>query len=176
MSNKKKAFYAIYKGLGGKNGAVQFRLNPFYANRERPVGCIFVEAAPAIDKNTYDWDNGKISMALGIPDIGEIISSLRTGCKLFHKDERNGLSKTFELSVGDERNGKPTWMLNITQTGGAEDKQRKVSLPITSGEMAVLDNLLKTALSLIIGWNSELPKREDYREDTDRVGTETSGQ
>lgn len=94
--------YAIYKGTGGKFGAVQFNLQRphFYQGKTKDFtghqaldeqgkrkegwkdreGCIFLEitSAKAGQKNVYDWDN-KIILALSITDIGKILYFLVTG-------------------------------------------------------------------------------------------------
>lgn len=92
--------FAIYKGVSGKFGAVQFNFQPphyyglsngafaghkdFRGNRALDVdgrvkdgwrqreGAIFVEAATTIGKNTYDWE-GKTTFACSITDMGKIV-------------------------------------------------------------------------------------------------------
>jgi len=106
--------YAIYKGTGGKHGAIQFNLQPphYYRGRDKSFdgkfhgenifevvdgksrlkdgwkireGAVFVEIASAKDKNVYDWEN-KIIMALSINDIGKVLVTLLTGneCSVMH--------------------------------------------------------------------------------------------
>ena len=94
---------SFYKGMGGKNGALQFNLqrphwycekNPKLKNYEGKFipaewlkqdatlvkedltsreGCLFLEATSATGKNVYDWDS-KITMALSITDLGKILA------------------------------------------------------------------------------------------------------
>lgn len=106
--------YAIYKGTGGKHGAIQFNLQPphFYRGKDKSFdgkfmgesifesvdgkrrlkegwkireGAIFMEVASAKDKNVYDWEN-KIIMALSVNDMGKVLVTLLTGnqCELMH--------------------------------------------------------------------------------------------
>lgn len=106
--------YAIYKGKGGKFGAVQFNLQSPHPYRGKDKsfdgrfkgesifetiegktrlkegwkireGCVFMDITGPKGSDVYDWDN-KIIMALSITDIGKILLSLVTGdeCKLMH--------------------------------------------------------------------------------------------
>lgn len=98
--------WAVYKGLTGKNGAVQFNLQlPHYYTDDKRVpkdftgsqaldslgkikdgwkqreGAVFIEMSSAIGPNQYDWEH-KITMALSITDMGKVLEFLRTGKSL----------------------------------------------------------------------------------------------
>ena len=106
--------HAIYKGTGGKFGAIQFNLQSphYYRGKDKSFdgkfkgesifevvegktklkegwkireGCVFMEIASPKGKNVYDWEN-KIIMALSITDQGKILLALVTGddCNLVH--------------------------------------------------------------------------------------------
>lgn len=115
--------FAIYKGTGGKWGAIQFNFQKphFYSGKLKDFtgqtafelvdgrkklregwkereGCVFVEIAPTTDKNKYDWDK-KIIMALSVNDMGKLLYFLATG-KSSNSNER-------------ERNGKVTNSMTI---------------------------------------------------------------
>lgn len=106
--------YAIYKGTGGKHGAIQFNLQlpHYYKGKDKSFdgrfqgesifevvdgrprlkegwkireGAIFLEIASAKDKNVYDWEN-KIILALSVSDMGKVLVTLLTGneCNIMH--------------------------------------------------------------------------------------------
>jgi hypothetical protein len=106
--------YSIYKGTGGKHGALQFNFQPphYYKGLGKSVkkdftgqeamdftdgrpklkegwktrdGAIFLEITSAVGKNEYDWNN-KITMALSPNDMGQFLFCLLTGkeCKIMH--------------------------------------------------------------------------------------------
>ena len=147
--------YSIYKGMGGKNGAIQFSLIPFDGTRERdgkasPEGAILIEGAPTSGKNTYDWSK-KVSFALSPDDIGKFISMIKTGGEIFHVyNEKN---KKLNLRVGnDDKEGNPTWMFSLNE--GAGETTKNIVLPISVHEMVVLRNLLEAAIPAILGWTT----------------------
>ena len=51
---KRPLAYRIYKGMGGKMGCFQFNLVPAYKGNKKDEGAVFIDAAPAIDKNKYE--------------------------------------------------------------------------------------------------------------------------
>lgn len=94
--------YSVYKGMGGKWGAVQLSFQPphFYKDKEKDFrgttaldsegklkreegwkereGAVFVNITSAKGKNVYDWD-AKIVIALSVTDMAEILHFLETG-------------------------------------------------------------------------------------------------
>ena len=106
--------FAVYKGIGGKYGALQFNLQPphYYRGKEKShdgkdsngqsifesenswklkdgwkirEGAVFLEITSATGPNVYDWDN-KIILALSVIDIGKVLMKLLTGekCEIMH--------------------------------------------------------------------------------------------
>lgn len=122
--------YPIYKGTGGRFGAIQFNFQGphFYCGKQKDYtgseafetvdgrrklkanwkereGCVFVEITRAVDKNKYDW-NQKIIMALSVNDLGKLLYFLTTG-KSSNPKER-------------EREGKPTNSMTIMHDPNAK--------------------------------------------------------
>jgi len=156
--NKDPVRYSIYKGMGGKNGAIQFNLVRFDPTRERdgkakPEGFLLVEASPTIGKNTYDWSR-KVKFAMSPEDIARFIIFSRKDGKIFH--QYAGKNKTLELKGGHEdRDGLPTWLLTLSEWSGDQDR-RSVTIPISAIEMTVLKRLFETAIPATMGWNISL--------------------
>ena len=167
MASNKKAQYAIYKGKGGRLGALQFNLIPWNKDRKRgdkpsPSGFVLLEGARTVGEEDYDWAN-KISFALNENDIGQFIVGISKGCRIFHKYGNS--VKTLELQLGNVTDaGLPTWKLYLNeQPDGGEKKT--VFVPIASNEMAVLKKLLEEALPLMRGWDGEEERWGDETKD-----------
>lgn len=153
---QKPLVYAIYKGVGGKFGCFQFKLAPAYDNPNRPdrlEGGVFIEAAPAIGANKYDWGK-KIIFALSPSDIGKILhDGLRGGdLSIFHdpgaKSHRANVTKK-SLKIVKGQKGGFFWALR-EETAGAE---KNVNIPVSNDEATIIAELLKAAVPKILGWN-----------------------
>jgi hypothetical protein len=137
--------YAIYKpNSRGSGGVVRFGLNPAKA-------AVFVEAAAQSGEKQFDWEN-KIIMKWGLPDLGTVLAALQgrlPQAKLFHKSER--ANSAFELIYQDDPERAPYFLSISRQT--TEDKSlRKVTIPLSHGEAAVLETALRAAITRILAW------------------------
>lgn len=148
----KSGQFTIYKKVGALQVAL---LPPTWTTKkgtdnqfQTKTGCVLFEAAPAgAVKETWDWEN-KIIFALGLPDIGAIINGLEAEVSLLH--DNNGVIKKMKLTPGAGQYA-GTWTLNFM-----EDTKR-VMVPITGNEMAILVTLLKFAVPAILGWDNVSP-------------------
>ena len=137
--------YTVYKpNQRGTGGAVRFNLNA-------EKGAIFIEAAVQSGERQFDWDS-KIIMKWGLSDIGAALATLQgrtPQAKLFHKTDK--ASSSFELTFRDDPERAP-YSLMISRQEEADKSLRKVSIPITHAEAAVLETALRTATDRILGW------------------------
>jgi hypothetical protein len=137
--------YTIYKpNPRGSGGAIRFNLNA-------DKGAMFLDAAPQSGEKQFDWEN-KIIMKWGLSDIGVVLALLQNrtaDAKLFHKTEK--ATSTFELTLRNEPDRAP-YMLSISRQETADKSLRKVSIPMTQPEAAILEVALRIATSRIIGW------------------------
>lgn len=145
-SNKEFANnYPIYKpNSSGNGGVIRFGLNAEKA-------AIFVEAAPQSGDRQFDWDK-KIIMKWGLADIGNalaVLQSRQPGAKLFHKTEI--ANSTFEINLRDNPDRAP-YLLAISRQESADKSVRKVIIPMTHAEAAVLQTILQTAITRILAW------------------------
>jgi hypothetical protein len=171
--------YAIYKGTGGKHGAVQFNFQrPHYYNGKQKdfvgelafevkdgkrvlkdgwqqrEGAIFLEITSTKDKNVYDWEN-KVVIALSIDDMGKLLETLVTGneCKLVHdpgaKSESAGVVKKF-LTLSSPKGIKEGCIISCSMQSGGETKNHMV--PISPSEVLVLRSLLQSAIAKSLNW------------------------
>jgi hypothetical protein len=69
--------------------------------------------------------------------------------KLFHKTDY--ANSAFELVSRDDPENAP-YIMSISRQEAADKSLRKVSIPITHAEVAVLETVLKTAVARLIGW------------------------
>jgi len=173
--------YAVYKGTGGKFGALQFNLQrPHYTDgkdrdftgstaledsggrrklkegwKERP-GCVFMEITSTKEgqKNVYDWDQ-KVIMALSVNDMGKILLTLATGveCKIMH-----------DPGAKSESQGAIKKWLSVSSPQGtakgvmftvsmqAAGDERRHTVPLTGDEVMVLRSLLQRAIATAQNW------------------------
>jgi hypothetical protein len=168
--------YAVYKGTGGKWGAVQFNLQAphYFKDKQKDFtgelafgddgkfkegwkireGAVFLEITSTKEKNVYDWEN-KVTVALSTNDLGKVLFGLKTGneVKLLHdpgaKSEKAGeVTKTVNIS---SPNGTAEGcMVRVSQKTGEVVKTHTV--PLTGDEVLVLATLVQAAISRSLGW------------------------
>jgi hypothetical protein len=144
-ATERSSEYAIYKpNSRSSGGVVRFGLNP-------AKGAIFVDAAAQSGEKQFDWEN-KIVMKWGLSDIGTVLATLQgrlPQAKLFHQLER--ANSAFELTYQDDPERAPYFLSISRQT--TEDKSlRKVSIPLSHGEAAVLETALRAAITRLLAW------------------------
>jgi hypothetical protein len=137
--------YAIYKpNSRGSGGVVRFGLNPAKA-------AVFVDAAAQAGEKQFDWEN-KITMKWGLSDLGSTLAALQgrvPQAKLFHKSEK--ANSAFELTCQDDPERAP-YLLNISRQDAVDKSLRKVTIPLSHSEAAVLETALRAAITRILGW------------------------
>ncbi|CAN5474367.1 hypothetical protein BH23VER1_BH23VER1_23390 [soil metagenome] len=137
--------YAIYKpNSRGTGGVIRFELN-------RVKAAVFVEAALQSGEKQFDWER-KIIMKWALSDIGSALAVLggrMPQAKLFHKTEK--ATSTFEITFRNDPDRAP-YMLSVTRQESADKSLRKVAIPLSHPEAAILDTALKIAVTRILGW------------------------
>jgi hypothetical protein len=137
--------YAIYKpNSRGTGGAVRFGLN-------RAKASIFVEAANQNGDKQFDWEH-KIIMKWGLADLGAILAALQARlpqAKLFHQSDK--ANSACSLAAGDHPDQAP-FLLTISRQESEDKQLRKVTIPLTQAEAAVLETALRTAVTRVLGW------------------------
>jgi hypothetical protein len=149
---KRPLTYKIYKGMGGKQGCFQFSLSSAYSGKRKDEGAVFIEAAPTIGPNKYDWDN-KVIFALSASDIGAVLTGFRQGkFDIYHDpdaqtDRKGTRGKRLSLESGKTPG---TFFLRLSEKAGEDTKQTNISLQ--PNEARILLNLLEEALPKVLGW------------------------
>jgi len=137
--------YAIYKpNARGSGGVIRFGLN-------RSKGSIFVDAALQSGEKQFDWEN-KITMKWGLSDLGTVLATLQgklPQAKLFHQSEK--ANSAFELTPLENPERAPYFM-TISRQETAAKTVRKVTIPLTHGEAAVLAAALHAAVARLLRW------------------------
>ena len=137
--------YAIYKPNGrGSGGVFRFGLN-------RQKAAVFIEAAAQSGERQFDWDQ-KIIMKWGFADLGAALAVLqgRTHeAKLFHQSDK--ANSAFELIRRDDPERAP-YSMSISRQDAADKSLRKVRIPVSHSDAAVLETVLRTAINRILGW------------------------
>jgi hypothetical protein len=112
---------------------------------------------------SYDWENGKIAMALSIADIPKIALYLRNpGNRAFEKTE-NKCMLIHDRYAGTDKAGtekstltisKPTdqdsfwWSISQKRDGTTKG----ASLPVSQDEALAIGTLMQAAIPLILAW------------------------
>ena len=142
---ERSAEYAIYKpNSRGTGGVVRFGLNKAKAS-------LFVDATNQSGEKQFDWEN-KITMKWGLSDLGTVLATLQgrmPQAKLFHQSER--ANSAFDLTRQDDPDRAP-YLLSISRQNSADKSLRKITLPLSHGEAAVLETALQTAVIRLLSW------------------------
>jgi hypothetical protein len=144
-SSEFPADYTIYKpNQRTTGGVVRFSLN-------RAKAALFVDAANQSGDKQFDWEN-KITMKWNLSDIGQVLAAIQGGtpqAKLFHQSGK--ANSSFELTARDDP-GRAPYLLGMSRQTAADKSVRKVAIPLTHGEAAVLEATLRAAVARLIGW------------------------
>ena len=137
--------YAIYKpNSRGTGGVIRFEFN-------RAKGAVFVDAANQAGDKQFDWEQ-KITMKWGLADLGATLSALQgreAQAKLFHQSER--ANSAFELTAREDPQRAP-YLMSLSRQEQADKTVRKVTIPLSHAEAAILETALRTAISRLLGW------------------------
>lgn len=128
----------------GTGGVIRFELNA-------DKGAVFVEAANQAAERQFDWET-KIVMKWGLTDIGEVLALLQhrqPQAKLFHKTESS--NSNFEIHRRDDPDKAP-YIISFSRQETADKSLRKVAIPMTHGEAALLESALRSALARMLNW------------------------
>lgn len=164
---KKSIPYEIFKGMGGKHGALALDLREAYTSdpSRKPTGIIFLNMTPTEGKNQYNW-NKKISMALNLSDLADILLYLKSPSHPHFEKNDNSCFIIHDrgMNSGKER-GQDTSTLNINKPSNMNNfffnmtkKQdgeiiSKVSVPISVPEALVITSLIETAIPAMLSWS-----------------------
>ncbi len=168
--------YAVYKGVKGKFGAVQFNLQAphYFKDREKDFtgakafgedgklkegwkireGAVFMEITSTKEPNVYDWEN-KITVALSTNDLGKVLFGLKTGneTKLMHdpgaKSESAGAVQK-HVNISSPNGTAEGCMIRVSQTSAGQTKSHTV--PLSGDELLVLATLVQSAISRSLNW------------------------
>lgn len=136
--------HAIYKPNARSNGgAVRFGLN---VAKE----AVFVEAANQSGPKQFDWER-KIIMKWGLADLGialAVLQGRQMEAKIFHKTAR--ANSAVDLSAQNDPKRAP-YLFSISRQE-VEGTLRRVVVPITHAEAAVLESLFRVTVVRLIGW------------------------
>ena len=137
--------YAIYKPNGrGSGGVIRFEWN-------REKSSVFVDAASQSGEKQFDWE-GKITMKWALADLGNVLATLQgrqPQTKLFHQSER--ANSAFELTSQSDPERAP-YLMSLSRQEQKDKSLRKVSIPVSHGEAAVLEAAVRTAIGRMLGW------------------------
>ena len=109
----------------------------------RAKAAVFVDAAVQAGDKHFDWDQ-KITMKWGLSELGSVLAVLQgrqSQVKLFYQSER----------LRDDAQRAP-YMVSVSRQEEADRKVRKVAIPLTHSEAAILETALRSAVIRLLGW------------------------
>jgi len=112
---------------------------------------IFVESAAQAGEKQFDWER-KIIMKWGLSDLGSVLAVFQgrtPQAKLFHQSEK--ANSTCELIYREDPERAP-YLITISRQETADKTLRKVTIPLSHAEAAILETALKTAINRILAW------------------------
>jgi hypothetical protein len=124
-------------------------------------GAVFIEAAPPNPKDPgkLDWKDKKIVFALSDKDIATIVDALESGevdnrgdlVNLTHTTgpENAPIVKYFKIRPGAPFNGKPTWLLEVSD----QSAKNKVSVFVGRADITRLRLVLANSINKVLGWD-----------------------
>jgi hypothetical protein len=137
--------YSIYKpNARGSGGVIRFGYNPSKV-------AVFVDAAAQSGDKQFDWDR-KITMKWGLSDLGQVLATLQSrqgAAKLFHQSEK--ANSAFDLTPREDLEKAP-YLMSLSRQDAVDKSLRKVTIPLTHAEAAVLETALRVAVSRILQW------------------------
>ena len=144
-SSERPPDYAIYKpNPRGSGGVMRFGFN-------RHKAAVFVDAATQSGEKQFDWDR-KVTMKWGLADLGAALATLQgrtSEAKLFHESEK--ANSACELTRREDPERAP-YLMSISRQDAADKSLRKVTIPVSQAEAAVLETILSTAITRILDW------------------------
>jgi len=144
-ANERPSDYAIYKpNSRGNGGVIRFGLN-------RAKASLFVDAAAQSGEKQFDWEN-KVTMKWALSDIGTVLATLQgrtLQAKLFHQSEK--ANSACELTYQEDPDRAP-YLLSISRQMSEDKSLRKVMIPLSHGEAAMLEAALRAAVPHLLGW------------------------
>jgi hypothetical protein len=108
-------------------------------------------AAAQSGEKQFDWES-KITMKWGLNDLGAVLATLQgrqEQAKLFHQSEK--ANSAFELTSRDDPQKAPFFM-SMSRQEGTTKNVKKVTIPVTHAEAAILETALRAAITRLIGW------------------------
>lgn len=137
--------YSVYKpNARGTGGVIRFGLN-------RAKGSVFVDAANQSGEKQFDWEH-KITMKWGLLDLGAVLATLQgkiPQAKIFHQSEK--ANSAFELTPRDEPDRAP-YLISLSRQDASDKSVRKVTIPLTHAEAAILEVALQAATPILLRW------------------------
>ena len=149
VKNTTPSQFTVFKGKSALRMQLQ---KPEKQEEKYKTGCVFLQVAPLKevrgDTRIFNWEDGKISIKLGVNDLSNIIYGLRYGedVKLFH--EFGGDTKSIEIVRNVERGG---YFFSVSSKS-KDGKSDKISVPISSQETVAMLVMFEAALPLIHNW------------------------
>jgi hypothetical protein len=163
--------YKLFKGLTGKFGALRLGFKRPWTNKNnsnKQEGILFLEMAPPLGNNIYDWENNKLVFSLAINDVGKLVHYFKSPKKYFSdKYDSCQIQLLHDKNAGTKDKGKEFKTLSISKSTNMNNfmvslryvnkdlninKEAKITL--APDEAIILDELLKASIPASLAWTA----------------------
>ena len=151
QGNTNQIYYSEPVKFHKKTTQMQMHIKkPSVKNDKIERGALFFEIAKAKEgTENMDWDN-KITMKIGVSDIGKIMAGIKNianeGIKIYH--ESNNGSTTLNINSG-QRPG----TFSFQYGKKVAEKADNIQIYLNAEDMNIFMTLITAGLPVILGWN-----------------------
>lgn len=156
----------IFKGIKGKFGAMRLTMKRPWSNEynRKQEGVLFLEMAPPVGNNIYDWEEGKIIFALGLGDVSKLLHFFKSPTQ-YEENGNYSISVYHDKNAGTKDKGKDKKILSINKskdrtnfffllTEKESNKEKKATVPLAPPEAIAFMTLLEAAIPAILSWTA----------------------
>lgn len=121
--------------------------------------------APPVGNNVYDWEDNKIILALGMPDVPKLLHFFKSPNQ--YSDDNGGfkISIYHDKNAGTKDKGKHIKTLNISKPADRSNfffslveknngVEKKANVPLAPEEAIAFMTLLEVAIPAMLSWTA----------------------
>ena len=159
--------FKVFKGVKGKFGAMRLTMKRPWSNDfgKKQEGVLFLEMAPPIGNNVYDWEDGKVILALGMSDVPKLLHFFKSPNQYCEKDGSFKITIYHDKNAGTKDKGKHTKQLTISKPQDRTNfffsimeknngHEKKANVPVAPDEATAFMTLLEFSIPMLLSWTA----------------------
>lgn len=159
--------FKVFKGVKGKFGAMRLTMkrpwNQEYGKKQE--GVLFLEMAPPLGNNVYNWEDGKIILALGMPDVPKLLHYFRSPNQYEDDNGNCKISIYHDKNAGTKDKGKQIKQLTISKSADRTNfffslteknngTNKTANVPLAPEEAIAFMTLLEISIPAMLSWTA----------------------